>query len=147
MICLFNRAKSLGSSVTRYICQNFEPFARCNFFGYFVRIRLVFDNFAYHCTDFHCCKQPNSEQIVQPSGYTAWQVHLTQKIPHESTSKIVTQFLDNFDIRDVRLNQLQQALSFCCKHQCDQIGLLLKSFGDIFSYKISPNIGQLYVPS
>ena len=28
--------------------------------------------------------------------------------------------------------------------QCDQIGLLLKSLGDIlFSYKINPNIGQL----
>ena len=31
--------------------------------------------------------------------------------------------------------------------QCDQIGLLLKSLGDIFSYKISPNIEQLYVLS
>ena len=30
------------------------------------------------------------------------------------------------------------------KHkQCDQIGLLLKCYGGIFSYKISPNIGQL----
>ena len=31
--------------------------------------------------------------------------------------------------------------------QCDQIGLLLKSLGDIFACKISPNIGQLYVQS
>ena len=30
-------------------------------------------------------------------------------------------------------------------YQCDQIGLLLKSLGDIFSNKISPNIGQLFV--
>ena len=28
--------------------------------------------------------------------------------------------------------------------QCDQIGLLLKSLGDIFSFKINPNIGQLF---
>ena len=27
--------------------------------------------------------------------------------------------------------------------QCDQIGLLLKSLGGIYSSKISPNIGQL----
>ena len=31
-----------------------------------------------------------------------------------------------------------------CK-QCDQIGLLLKRPGDIFSYQINPNIGQLFV--
>ena len=31
------------------------------------------------------------------------------------------------------------------KYQCDQIGLFLKCFGDIFSHKISPNIDQRFV--
>ena len=36
-------------------------------------------------------------------------------------------------------------ISFKTNKQCDQIGLLFKSLGDTSSYKISPNIGQLFL--
>ena len=40
---------------------------------------------------------------------------------------------------------LWHVIAFNCCRQYDQIGLLLKSLGDIFCYKINSNIGQLFV--